>query len=51
MKDFNKTIELDPKFVKAYYSKATVYVGQEKYIEALPDLDKTIELDPLFQTH
>ena len=46
MADFNKTIELDPKFVKAYYSRASVFVSQEKYTDALPDLDKTVELDP-----
>ncbi|MBK9481781.1 MAG: tetratricopeptide repeat protein [Bacteroidetes bacterium] len=31
---------------KAYYSRASVFVSQQKYVEALPDLDKTIELDP-----
>jgi len=48
MSDFDKTIEIDPKFIKAYYSRATVFVSQEKYLQALPDLDKTVELDPAF---
>tara|TARA_R110002049_G_scaffold7173_2_gene42562 strand:- start:3968 stop:4150 length:183 start_codon:yes stop_codon:yes gene_type:complete len=46
MSDFDKTIKLDQKFAKAYYSRATVLVSQQKYEEALPDLDKTLELDP-----
>jgi protein O-mannosyl-transferase len=44
--DFDKALELDPKFAMAYYNRANVYKKQEKYKEALDDYDMVIHLWP-----
>lgn len=43
---FNKTIELNPKMVEAYFSRGLIYVYQNKFYEALDDCKKAIELTP-----
>lgn len=46
LKDLNKAIELDSRYVKAYIKRAAAYTGLEKYQEAVDDLEKAKELDP-----
>lgn len=41
---FNKAIELDPKYAEAYYSRAISYLVLKKPRSALEDVNKTIEL-------
>ncbi|MGL4294017.1 MAG: tetratricopeptide repeat protein [Bacteroidales bacterium] len=48
MRDYDKVIELDPKFVYAYYNRANVNCMQRNYDLALPDFNKAIELYPDF---
>ena len=43
--DYNKTIELDPKYTWAYLERGRVYVNQQKWDLALADYNKAIELD------
>jgi len=46
IKDYDKAIDLDPKFVKTYYNRAITYDILGNYQQALKDYDKAIELDP-----
>lgn len=48
MRDYDKVIELDPKFVYAYYNRANVNCMQKNYDLALADYDKAIYLYPDF---
>ena len=43
--DFEKAIELDPAFARAYRSRGTTYHRQHDYDRALADFDKAIELE------
>lgn len=44
--DYNKTIEINPKFSWPYLNRALVYRRLDKNEEALVDYNKAIELDP-----
>jgi tetratricopeptide (TPR) repeat protein len=44
--DFDKAIELDPKFAVAYARRGATYQLQEQHQQAIPDFDKVILLDP-----
>jgi formylglycine-generating enzyme required for sulfatase activity len=44
--EFNKAVELDPKSLLAYHSRAHFYFEQEDYERAIADFAKSIELDP-----
>jgi len=46
--DFNKVIELNPKYALAYYNRGTVFEDEKKYDLALADYNKAIELNPVF---
>ncbi|XP_068625993.1 tetratricopeptide repeat protein 1 [Battus philenor] len=46
IKDCNKAIELDDKYLKAYYRRAQSYEATEKLDECLADYKKILELDP-----
>ncbi|CAH2062382.1 unnamed protein product, partial [Iphiclides podalirius] len=46
IKDCSKAIELDDKYVKAYYRRAQSYEATEKLDECLADFKKILELDP-----
>ncbi|XP_045541020.1 tetratricopeptide repeat protein 1 [Papilio machaon] len=46
IKDCSKAIELDDKYLKAYYRRAQSYEATEKYDECLADFKKILELDP-----
>lgn len=48
MRDYDKVIELDPKFVYAYYNRANVNCMQKNYDLALRDYSQAIELYPDF---
>ncbi len=42
--DFNKAIDLNPKYSRAYYNRGIVYYDNENYIKAIEDYSKAIEL-------
>ncbi|KAG8803392.1 hypothetical protein FRC16_005589 [Serendipita sp. 398] len=44
--DATKAIELDPKYVKAYYRRALCYLSILKNHQAIADFKKTLALDP-----
>jgi tetratricopeptide (TPR) repeat protein len=44
--DFDRAIELDPKYTWAIARRGVTYRGMERYPEALADFDRAIELDP-----
>eukprot|EP00398_MALV-I-01_sp_L67-1_P000169 gene169-918_t len=44
--DATEAIELDPKFIKAYYRRGCSYVGLAKYKDASKDFKRAAELDP-----
>jgi len=46
--DFNKAIQLRPRYSEAYVNRAAVFARQNKYSEAMSDYDKAIELQPAF---
>jgi len=46
LSDYNKAIELDPKYVKAYNGRGNAYSDQKKYDLAIADYTQAIELDP-----
>ena len=46
VKDLDKAIELDPKYVKAYISRGFVKDRLEDYNGAIADCNKALELDP-----
>ena len=46
LKDLNKAVELDPKFVDALYYKAVVQMKLEDYKGAVATLDKVLSIDP-----
>ena len=45
---YDKAIELDPKFARAWSSKGSALNELGEYQEAIKYLDKAIELDPNF---
>ncbi len=48
MRDYEKTIQLNPDFSFAYYNKANVYCSLKDYKSALEYYSKAIEIDPDF---
>lgn len=46
LKDLNKAIELDEKFIDALYTKAVVQKKLKDYKGAIETLDKILEIDP-----
>jgi tetratricopeptide (TPR) repeat protein len=44
--DFNKSIEVDPKFSLAYSNRGAVYESQRKYDQAMADFGTAISLNP-----
>ena len=46
--DFDRAIELDPKYAWAIGSRGVTYRLMERYDEALADFDRAIELDPKY---
>ena len=47
--DYNKAIELDPKYVHAYNNRGRAYADNKKdYDRAITDYNKAIELDPKY---
>lgn len=46
IEDFNKGIELNPKYILAYHLRGATYVKLSQYQQAIKDLTKAIELDP-----
>lgn len=45
LKEFNKAIEVDPNFVRAYYNRGQVYYLTEKKDSALNEFQKALEID------
>ncbi|HID19571.1 MAG TPA: tetratricopeptide repeat protein, partial [Methanophagales archaeon] len=43
---FNKAIELDPNYARAYYNRGNAYYYLKQYERAIEDYNKTLELDP-----
>jgi tetratricopeptide (TPR) repeat protein len=41
---FNEAIKLNPNFARAYYQRGMVYQAQEKYKQAVPELEKAKSL-------
>jgi tetratricopeptide (TPR) repeat protein len=48
VKDYDKTIKLDPKFPKAYDNRGTAKCNLGDYTDAIKDYDKAIKLAPKF---
>ena len=43
---YNKAIEINPKFVKAYNNRGIAYTWKKQFDLAIADFNKAIELDP-----
>ena len=48
LSNYNKAIEIDPKYPDAYYNRGLVYYRQGQMPQALADFNKVIELSPDF---
>lgn len=46
LKDFNKSIEINPLYMNAYNNRANVYTKLGNYSSAIKDFDKCIEFNP-----
>ncbi len=46
LNDFNRAIELDPRYANAYNNRGTLYLNENKNDLALKDFDKAIEFMP-----
>lgn len=46
--DCDKTLELDPGYVKGFYRRATAYRGLFRFQKALEDYGRVLNLDPTF---
>ena len=46
--DYNKALELNPKFTEAYYNRGLAYYGKGEYDNAIRDFDKALEISPVF---
>ena len=45
---YNKALELNNRYLKAYYNRGLAYACLQDYTEAIKDFDKVIELNPYF---
>jgi len=43
---FNQALQIDPKYVPAYYNRAQVHAMQKDYDDAVSDYGRVIEIDP-----
>jgi len=43
--DFNKSLELDPRFAIAYANLSLTYYAKQNYDDVLTDISESIELD------
>ena len=46
LSDFNKAIEINPRYVKAYNNRGIVYRLKGQYDQAISDFNKAIEINP-----
>jgi tetratricopeptide (TPR) repeat protein len=46
--DFNKAIDLNPKFAEAYNNRGLTYAKKGQYDKAISDFTKTIEINPSY---
>ena len=46
IKDYDEAIRLDPRYVKAYYSRGFVFNRLERPLRAIEDFNQAILLDP-----
>ncbi len=46
MEAFNKSIEIDPQYAKAYAMKSRVYIESGQYADGLKEADQAVKLDP-----
>ncbi len=46
--DYTKAIDINPRFVKAYYNRGLCCADNDEYDRAISDWTKAIEIDPLF---
>lgn len=46
--DYNKAIELNPKYATAYYNRAVAHAKKKNFKRALADFSKAIELNPQY---
>jgi serine/threonine-protein kinase len=45
--DFNKAIEISPRYVQAYNNRGIIYRLKGQYGQAISDFNKTIEINPM----
>src|ERR1700756_3215124 len=46
--DYNKAIEIDPKYAGAYNNRGYTYYSKDLYDQAISDYNKAIEIDPRY---
>lgn len=48
LKDYDKAIELDPQFSKAYNNRGKAHFALGNYQQAIIDMKRSVEIDPLY---
>ena len=48
IQDYDKAIEINPKYAEAYFNRGSAYLEQGDPIVAIQDYDMAIALDPKF---
>ena len=46
--DFNKAIEINPRYAEAFYNRGIIYGKKGQYDQAISDLNKAIEINPRY---
>jgi len=46
LENYNKVIQMEPEYAPAYYKIGRILMDQEKYDEAIANLEKSIKIDP-----
>jgi len=46
--EYNKAIEIDPKYAKAYFYRGNAYGSKDLYDKSISDFTKAIEIDPKY---
>ncbi len=48
--DFNKALEINPRYATAYYNRGVAYARKGQYDQAISDFTKALEINPRYAT-
>jgi len=47
--DFNKAVEINPKYAQSFFNRGVAYMGKGQYDQAISDYTKALEIDPRYE--